>query len=411
MAFFTKCRICICTLKEPNGKYDMKKIPLLAQKFSTCTDLAIPTEEHLPTELCRPCHDKLEHFYLFRSQCIASDTKWRMEMLANKQITTVETQRSTAFIEETNAIVEITESVEANEGNTSTVNPETCLFKCDLCSARFLVEHRLVAHKRQHDGLMPYPCTEDGCDRAFNRLHCLSEHLKQHVGDTSLFNCEQAGCNKSYRHKPTLVMHMRRCHNLGPELRSHVCEFCGKIFNSSAVLNDHRYTHRDKSQLPHACSESNCNQRFSTKEKLKVHMLRHAGIKNFSCPYCGLRKTTRNELKIHINYHTLERTYCCRFCSKVCHSSGNLKLHVRTVHERAKDYACSHCDRRFAKPDTRKYHEMTHTGEKPNSCVDCGKRFTQPAALRTHRKIHERLRQKTLATTTVYTLALSAPTE
>lgn len=288
--------------------------------------------------------------------------------------------------------------------------PSIVSLKCDICDTRFLVEHRLLAHKRQHEGLMPYPCTEIGCGKAFNRLHCLSEHLKQHAGKSRWFSCDQEGCSKRYRHKPTLMMHMRRSHKLGPELKSHVCEFCGKVFKSTAVLNDHRYTHKDKSELPHVCPESDCSRRFSSKEKLKVHLLRHAGIKNFSCPYCGMRKTTRNELKIHMNYHTLERTWPCRFCSKVCNSSGNLKMHVRTVHERARDYACSYCEKTFAKPDTRKYHEMTHTGEKPHECEECGKRFTQPAALRTHRKIHERQRKETDDNLRVYTVVIAPST-
>lgn len=277
---------------------------------------------------------------------------------------------------------------------------------CNVCGMSFVMQHRLIAHQRQHKGLSPYPCTEEGCDQASNRFHSLSEHLKEHLV-SSQFSCEQEGCDKVYRHKPTLIMHMRRCHKLGPELKSHVCEFCGKVFSSTSVLNDHRYTHKDQSELPHACQEPNCSRRFSSKEKLKVHLMRHAGIKNFSCPYCGMRKTTRNELKIHMNYHTLERTWPCRFCSKVCNSSGNLKMHVRAVHEHAKDYACSYCERRFAKADTRKYHEMTHTGEKPFECEECGKRFTQPAALRTHRKIHDR--QRSNSSTTTYTLLMTAP--
>ncbi|XP_037939887.1 zinc finger protein 26 [Teleopsis dalmanni] len=264
------------------------------------------------------------------------------------------------------------------------------IFQCDICPTRFFVEHRLVAHKRSHDGLVPYPCPREGCDKSFNRWYCLSEHLKEHEGINRWFTCEVEGCSKVYKHKPTLAMHMRRHHQRGPELKSHVCEICGKVFKASAILNDHRYTHIDKSQLPYACEQPNCLRRFSNKEKLKVHLMRHAGIKNFVCSFCGMRKTTRNELKIHINYHTLERTWPCRFCTHVCNSAGNLKMHIRTVHERAKDYACRYCERTFAKPDTRKYHEMTHTGEKPNECEQCGRRFTQPAALRTHRKIHQK---------------------
>lgn len=439
-----KCRVCICALDATDLFYDMLQLPFLAQKFISCTGLSVSKEEQVPSELCQLCYDQLEQLYAFRAKCIAADAQWRMDLTASDDEKPISNLEMTQ--EQDTPVVEVLELAQCSEKiirkrrtrqqnkeaikkllETEATNQDTILteekislttqatssFKCDICDTRFLVEHRLLAHKRQHEGLMPYPCTEPGCERAFNRLHCLTEHKKQHSGTSHWFSCEQEGCNKRYRHKPTLMMHRRRCHKLGPELKSHVCEFCGKVFNSTAVLNDHRYTHKDKSELPHACPESDCTRRFSSKEKLKVHLLRHAGIKNFSCPYCGMRKTTRNELKIHMNYHTLERTWPCRFCSKVCNSSGNLKMHVRTVHERARDYTCSYCEKTFAKPDTRKYHEMTHTGEKPNECEECGKRFTQPAALRTHRKIHERQRKETEAEAnlTVYTVVIAPPTE
>lgn len=220
--------------------------------------------------------------------------------------------------------------------------------------------------------------------------------MKQHSTDSlhKIFNCDINKCDRVYKNKSALNVHQRKVHNIGPELKQHMCERCGKVFKSSSVLKDHRYTHIDKAQLPFACDEDGCCKRFSNKEKLKIHMLRHAGIKKFICPHCGTRKTTHNELKIHINYHTLERTWPCNFCPKVCNSAGNLKMHVRNIHERVKDYPCCFCERTFAKADTRKYHEMTHTGEKNYACGECGRKFLQPAALRTHRKVHLKQQQQ-----------------
>lgn len=258
----------------------------------------------------------------------------------------------------------------------------------------------MEAHLRKHKGLPTYSCDHEGCDNVFNRSSHYQAHLKQHTGANELYECDINHCERVYKNKSALNIHKRKYHNFGPELKSHMCEICGKVFKSSAVLNDHRFIHVEKSLLPYICEEEGCAKRFSNKEKLKVHKMRHAGIKNFICPHCGMRKTTRNELKIHINYHTLERTWPCRFCPKVCNSAGNLKMHVRNIHERAKDFACSFCERTFAKADTRKYHEMTHTGEKPHACDECGRRFLQPAALRTHRKIHLKENAKKLETKT-----------
>lgn len=204
------------------------------------------------------------------------------------------------------------------------------------------------------------------------------------------YPCTELGCNRGYSHKYSLTLHMRKCHNLGKEHKSHICEYCGKTFDTMSQLRKHRFTHKDKSELPYACEEANCERRFASKQLLKVHMMRHAGIRNYTCSYCGVQKTTRTELKIHLNYHTLERTYSCRFCSKVCYSSSNLNKHIRTVHERARNYACRHCVRTFTQLAICKQHELIHTGEKPHKCGECGKHFRQKAALRTHYKIHRR---------------------
>ncbi|EDV96495.1 zinc finger protein OZF [Drosophila grimshawi] len=400
MSTTPKCRVCICPLNAPAVSYDMRKLAKLAHKFVTCTDLSIDGDARLPSELCQSCHDQLEHLYAFRARCIAADTKWRMEILAfcdeEEPIKDAEEQPTQLPEREeninppcdmeqiSNIEEQVASAVQHNEASLERVSEPTfnsqeqpkAIYKCDICATQFLEQHRLQAHKRQH-GLMPYPCPEPGCDRG-------------------------------YSHKNTLSVHMRKCHKLGKEHKSHVCEFCGKTFDTLWRLKNHRFTHKEKSELPFMCEDSSCGQRFSSKQLLKVHMMRHAGIKNYSCTYCGVQKTTRTELKIHLNYHTLERTYCCRICSKVCNSSSNLNLHMRSVHEkdRSRIYNCSYCERTFNQPFLRKQHELIHTGEKPHECSDCGRHFRQKGALRTHRKIHERESNETSSSSAT---SLSAP--
>lgn len=82
MTTSVKCRVCICSLEASASCYDMRKLPKLAHKFETCTDLSVSGEQRVPSELCHTCCDQLERLYAFRARCIASDTKWRMEILA-----------------------------------------------------------------------------------------------------------------------------------------------------------------------------------------------------------------------------------------------------------------------------------------------------------------------------------------
>ncbi|KAH8361334.1 hypothetical protein KR200_001499, partial [Drosophila serrata] len=272
---------------------------------------------------------------------------------------------------------------------TDVISTSDTVYTCDLCSEEFDDHKRLVNHKKEHDGHSLYHCSESGCEQSFNRYEQCRQHELLHAAEGTRFICGEEGCHKMYRHKASLKLHQSKAHGLGEPPKTHMCEFCGRVFQNLAALTHHRHTHSDQLKLPFACEMADCTLRFISQEKLRIHMMRHQGIKNYSCPYCGLRKTTKNELRLHINFHTLERSWKCKYCSKVCNSSTSLKKHVNAIHEKKRDYACSYCEKSFANSNTRKYHEMTHTGEKNFECQECGKKFIQPAALRTHRLIHE----------------------
>ncbi|XP_073842012.1 uncharacterized protein [Musca autumnalis] len=252
----------------------------------------------------------------------------------------------------------------------------------------------LEDHKKMQQALPLFICTYENCKRKFIRLQSYRLHLKRHASNNKkkyqAYKCDWKNCNRIYKNKSALNMHKRKVHNVGPELnlKTHMCEKCGKVYQSSRTLQNHRITHLDKSEWPFVCDAAECSKKFATKEKLKIHKLRHTGVKKFICPHCGMRKYTKTELRTHINYHTLERTWTCQFCAKVCPSPGHLRMHIRTFHERAKDFACRFCERKFSRDNTRKLHEMKHTGEKPYTCDVCGRRFIQQRVLITHRKIH-----------------------
>lgn len=60
----------------------MRQLPMLALKFTSCTDLTVSHEEHLPSALCQTCYDLLDQLYAFRARCIEADAKWRLEIVA-----------------------------------------------------------------------------------------------------------------------------------------------------------------------------------------------------------------------------------------------------------------------------------------------------------------------------------------
>ncbi|XP_055842414.1 zinc finger protein 540-like [Episyrphus balteatus] len=258
---------------------------------------------------------------------------------------------------------------------------------CKICNKIFKKADTYAAHMRVHQGLKPFPCLL--CDKSYARRSRLKGHVKtKHEGSPGeRFPCTEPGCDRTMSSKQTLRKHIKDIHSgMGVKPKQpYICEECGKVLTSLATLKNHRFLHTG-AQLPHECPQ--CQKRYITKNKLKEHMNRHAGIRNYICPHCGARKSTRTELKTHINYHTKEKTYPCQFCDMIFNSLGNFSRHKRIVHEGIKDYPCSYCDKSFGKAETRKHHEMTHTGEKPHECNICHKKFIQQVALKKHKKIH-----------------------
>lgn len=122
MATSVKCRVCICTLEASAGCYDMRKLPKLAHKFETCTDLSVSGEQRVPSELCHTCCDQLERLYAFRARCIASDTKWRMEILAfsDENETVKDVEEVTSVVE----TIEVPENHAEEEEHLQDVEPE-----------------------------------------------------------------------------------------------------------------------------------------------------------------------------------------------------------------------------------------------------------------------------------------------
>lgn len=251
----------------------------------------------------------------------------------------------------------------------------------------------MEAHQRRHQGLQGYPCTFENCKRAYNRLDDLRNHLNDHNGIPNVYKCNIDNCNMVYKCFSGLNKHKRKLHKCGKELKKYPCETCGKVLTNPRSLTGHRYIHMDKSQWPYVCDEKDCTRRFRLMSQLSIHKKRHAGIKNYVCPHCGVRKTTCTELKIHINFHTFEQKYPCNFCSKVFKSVGMMRTHINRVHEGKKPandtvFACSFCDRKFSSLQSKKFHEMTHTGEKRYACEECGKTFTYPSGLASHKNMH-----------------------
>lgn len=107
-----------------------------------------------------------------------------------------------------------------------------------------------------------------------------------------------------------------------------------------------RYREKDSSMVNEKNVCKKCKKIFLHASSLKIHMMRHNGIKNHKCHICAKAFTTSHSLKTHILLHTGE-----------------------------KKFECSECKKLFITKDALQKHSRKHTGEKVHLCSICGKGY------------------------------------
>ncbi|XP_034026439.1 zinc finger protein 131 [Thalassophryne amazonica] len=183
-----------------------------------------------------------------------------------------------------------------------------------------------------------FRCTK--CDRAFKLYYHLKQHLKTHLGSLE---------------KP------------------YVCNHCGKAYTREAALKQHNSAfHFDAEELPH-----------NLRPQKKVHV----------CEYCDKNFDHFGHFKEHLRKHTGEKPYECSVCHERFARNSTLKCHMAVCQDgvgakkgRKKIYECQVCSSIFNSWDQFKDHLKSHTGLKPNHCTMCDMWFTHPKDLSTHLK-------------------------
>ncbi|XP_048002777.1 zinc finger protein 724-like [Leguminivora glycinivorella] len=145
--------------------------------------------------------------------------------------------------------------------------------------------------------------------------------------------CEQ--CGVQLRDLRLYAQHFRRAHpdknrTKYPAMKTPcMCEQCGRIFQSMALLKDHMWVHTGEKRFK--CDR--CEKSFTQKTNLVFHMRVHSASRpSYECPLCGKHFAFFNNRRRHMFIHTGLKPFKCETCGKCFTTAGEQRAHVEHVH-------------------------------------------------------------------------------
>ncbi|KAM6225468.1 zinc finger and BTB domain-containing protein 11 [Rhynchocyon petersi] len=253
-------------------------------------------------------------------------------------------------------------------------NTEEVSHKCGECGMVFQRRYALIMHTLKHERARDYKCPL--CKKQFQYSASLRAHLIRHTrkdaptssSSTSASN-EAGGTSEKGRTK-----------------REFICSICGRTLPKLYSLRIHMLKHTGVK--PHACQV--CGKTFIYKHGLKLHQSLHQSQKQFQCELCVKSFVTKRSLQEHMSIHTGESKYLCSVCGKSFHRGSGLSKHLKKHQPKpeVRGYHCTQCEKSFFEARDLRQHMNKHLGVKPFQCQFCDKCYSWKKDWYSHVKSH-----------------------
>ncbi|XP_056144838.1 zinc finger protein 142 [Lampris incognitus] len=202
--------------------------------------------------------------------------------------------------------------------------------KCSNCE--FSCQHHLVLeqHLRSHGGKRLYKCTD--CKYSTRNKQKITWHVRIHTGEKP-YSCEQ--CSYTCTDPSRLKFHMR----VHQEEKKYLCPDCGYKCKWATQLKYHMTKHTG--EKPYTCKD--CDYRTNRADALRAHRdTQHCDVRSYICEKCGKAFKTRFILKTHQRQHSDDRAYTCGLCHKAFRWPAGLRHHYLS-HTKQQPFCCCHC--------------------------------------------------------------------
>ncbi|XP_049978302.1 zinc finger and BTB domain-containing protein 11 isoform X2 [Alexandromys fortis] len=254
-------------------------------------------------------------------------------------------------------------------------NTEETSHKCGECGMVFQRRYAFIMHTLKHERARDYKCPL--CKKQFQYSASLRAHLIRHTRkDAPTSSSSNSTSNEA----------SGASSEKGRTKREFICSICGRTLPKLYSLRIHMLKHTGVK--PHACQV--CGKTFIYKHGLKLHQSLHQSQKQFQCELCVKSFVTKRSLQEHMSIHTGESKYFCSVCGKSFHRGSGLSKHLKKHQPKpeVRGYHCTQCEKSFFEARDLRQHMNKHLGVKPFRCQYCDKCYSWKKDWYSHVKSH-----------------------